>query len=64
MGKGGHGDWLGDGGSREVETTGLFKEHLLGLLLAVKALLSQRSEKELTVAVCGTCCCWVHRSKV
>lgn len=45
MGKGGHGDWLGDGGSRGVETTGLFKEHLLGLLLAVKALLSQRSEK-------------------
>lgn len=45
MGKGGHGDWLGDGGSREVETAGLFKEHLLGLLLAIKALLGQRSEK-------------------
>lgn len=45
MGKGGRGDWLGDGGSREVETTGLFKEHLLGLLLALKALLSQRSRK-------------------
>lgn len=43
MGKGGHGDWLGDGGSREVERTGLFKE--LGLLLALKALLSQRSRK-------------------
>lgn len=41
VGKGGHGDCLGDGGSREV-TTGLLKEHLLGLLLA---LLSQRSQK-------------------
>lgn len=45
MGKGGHGDRLGDGGSREIETTGLFKEHLLGLLLAIKAPLSQRSQK-------------------
>lgn len=43
VGKGSHGDWLGDGESREVERTGLFKE--LGLLLALKALLSQRSRK-------------------
>lgn len=41
-------DLLGDGGGREVETADIvFKEHLLGLLLAIKTLLSQRQTPEI-----------------